>query len=175
MTEDINENHLLDIVDEDNNIISTATKEEKFEKELISRNVSVFLRDKNNYYVFVKRSKNKKSFPGRIDIIVAGHVNHGESYKDAVNREMEEEIGFIPKVKLLGVIYQEFLDANNKKSRYFTGVFLGQINRELKINHREFKMYKKMGIKELQIMINRTSDMFCPFLINEYKILKKYL
>ena len=58
----IDDNHLIDIVDQNDIIIGKDTKENKFKKELISRNVVAFIKNSKNKYIIVKRSSKKKNF-----------------------------------------------------------------------------------------------------------------
>ena len=57
------EDHLIDIVDKNDKIVGCATKEEKFEEELISRNVVAFIKNKKGELIIVKRSPRKRSWP----------------------------------------------------------------------------------------------------------------
>jgi 8-oxo-dGTP pyrophosphatase MutT (NUDIX family) len=54
--------------------------------------VTIFIHHQNKY-LFIKRNKNKKIQPGKLNGI-GGRVEYGENYVDAVIREVAEETGF---------------------------------------------------------------------------------
>ncbi len=60
---------------------------------LIHRAVHVVVRDAAGRIYLQKRSRNKRIQPGRWDTSVGGHVDPGESYRQAALRELHEELG----------------------------------------------------------------------------------
>jgi isopentenyldiphosphate isomerase len=50
--------------------------------------------------VFQRRSQNKDTYPGRLDVAVGGHYRAGEGF-DEVVREIEEELGISPSSEAL--------------------------------------------------------------------------
>lgn len=118
------EQELLDIVDSNDKVIGRDTKENKFIKGLITRNVAIFILDHNKRLLIAKRSSNKKSFPNRYDLAACGNVKAGETYKEAAEREVSEELGIKCNLKFLGKIFNEFKE-NKITIRYFTGIFFG--------------------------------------------------
>ena len=157
---------LLDIVDENDIVIGKDSKENKFEKELITRNVAVFLRDSEGKFIIVKRAAHKKSFPNRLDVAACGNVSAGESYEDAAKREMEEELGIECEIRLLKKIYHEF-EENGKKLRYFTGIFTGTCDKAAKPND-EIASVMKMTLPEIRSAINTTPEIFTPGFMNDF-------
>lgn len=87
-------NGLFAIVDEDDNVIGQATRKECHSKGLIHRSVMFFVFDDEGRVLVTKRTQNKDFFPGYWSIVLGGHVHAGESYEDAVKRELKEEAGF---------------------------------------------------------------------------------
>ena len=83
----------FDIVDENDNVIDKASREECHEKSLIHRSVMFFVFNEKGKVLVTKRTKNKDFFPGFWSIVMGGHVGSGESYEEAVAREVEEEVG----------------------------------------------------------------------------------
>ena len=88
---------MLDIVDEFDNVIGTDTKANKFKKRFISRNVAIFIKDKEGKFIVAKRAASKKTFPNCIDTAACGNVKAGESYKEAALREIKEELNITKK------------------------------------------------------------------------------
>jgi isopentenyldiphosphate isomerase len=157
---------LLDIVDEKDNVIGQDTKENKFRKELISRNVAIFILDNNKKLLIVKRSPYKKSFPNRYDLAACGNVKSGESYQEAAIREVKEELSINCNLKFFGKIFNEFKE-KDIIIRYFTGIFLGYFSEEVKLND-ELVELKRLSVKEVEDLINKDKELFTPGFIKDF-------
>lgn len=98
---------IVDIVDESNNVISSASVEDAHDQRLLHRVAGVFVFNTDGFIYLQTGNKYNK-----LDVSVGGHVQKGESYEDAARREMFEEIGldvpvyqvstFLPKNARLG-------------------------------------------------------------------------
>jgi isopentenyldiphosphate isomerase len=130
---------LFDVVDEEDNVIGKASREECHENGFIHRSVMFFVFDSKGRVLVTKRTENKDFFPGYYSIVLGGHVHAGEDYEEAVVREVEEEIGLsvkpflistfkkrIPEerenVKVFGVVAKDDIDLN--KDELESGEFL---------------------------------------------------
>lgn len=84
----------FDIVNENDEVIGTATREECHNNpNIIHRVVHFTLFDKENSSVlFTKRSLKKKFDAGK-SVFLGEHVLTGETYEDAVIRGVKEELG----------------------------------------------------------------------------------
>lgn len=71
----------------------TATREECHEKGLWHRAVYAFIIDNDSNVLLQKRSGNKKLWPNLWDVTVGGHVDSGEFGRQALIREVKEELG----------------------------------------------------------------------------------
>ena len=85
---------LLDIVTEKGETIRALPRAEIHgNPSLIHRVVHVLVFNGKSELLLQKRSMTKDVAPGKWDTSVGGHVNSGESLKDAVSRETKEELG----------------------------------------------------------------------------------
>lgn len=84
---------ILDLVDEEDEVISQATRKEVREKSLLHRIAKIIIVNDKGEFLVQKRSKNKDIFPGYWDFGVAETVCSGESYEEAASRGLKEEIG----------------------------------------------------------------------------------
>jgi isopentenyldiphosphate isomerase len=161
---------LLDIVDANDKVIGQDTKANKFEKELISRNVAIFLRDSAGNFIIVQRAANKRSFPNRLDVAACGNVSAGESYEQAAKREMQEEIGITCEIRMLKKIYHEF-EEKGKMLRYFTGIFIGTWDRSIQPNE-EIAGVMKMTTQQIKSAIERKPDLFTPGFVSDFHLIE---
>ncbi len=86
---------ILDIFDENEQWIGTATREEAHRKGLRHRTFHCWVvrnHDETPQILFQKRAENKKICPSLYDVSAAGHLAAGESIADGV-REIREELG----------------------------------------------------------------------------------
>lgn len=164
---------LLDIVNENDKIIGQDTKENKFRKELISRNVGVFILDDDKKLLIVKRSPYKKSFPNRYDLAACGNVKANETYKDAAKREVKEELGIKCDLTFLGKIFNEFKE-NDITIRYFTSIFIGHFSGKVKLSD-ELVELQRLNVKEIEELINKNKDSFTPGFVNDFLFVKNKL
>ena len=86
---------LLDVVDEDDNLISVKPRGEIHAKGLMHRAVHILLFNSKGELFLQKRSMNKDEQPGKWDSSAAGHVDSGEAYLDCARREITEELGIV--------------------------------------------------------------------------------
>lgn len=84
----------LDIIDESGRIIGQATRAEcHTNSSLAHRTVHVLVFNSRGELFLQKRSINKDIQPGKWDTSVGGHLNLGETFHQAVQREIKEELG----------------------------------------------------------------------------------
>ncbi len=84
---------LLDIVDGNDNVIGQQWRSEIYAQKLSNfRAVNAFVINKHNQVWIPRRTAQKKLFPQCLDMSVSGHVAAGESYEQAFERELQEEL-----------------------------------------------------------------------------------
>lgn len=84
---------LLDVVDADDIVIGTATRSEVHRRGVRHRAVHILVYNSAGHVYVQRRSWTKDCSPGLWDTSAAGHVDHGETYAQAAQRELVEELG----------------------------------------------------------------------------------
>lgn len=102
---------LVDIVDSENTVIGSADVDTAHDQRLMHRVVGVFVFDKERKNLYLQ---NGNKF-GKLDLSVGGHVQKGESYDDAVVREMYEELGLRTSLRHVST----FLPAEARLNHYW--------------------------------------------------------
>ncbi|MGZ4793813.1 MAG: NUDIX domain-containing protein, partial [Ilumatobacteraceae bacterium] len=84
---------LVDIVDDNDMVIASVTRAEMRAKRLQHRSVGIVVLSSNGRLLIHRRSLDKDIWPGWWDIAAGGVVTAGETYEDAAQRELAEELG----------------------------------------------------------------------------------
>lgn len=87
------DSNLIQIVDERDQPIGSASKQEAWAQGLWHRIVEIILEDGKGNVLLQHRSPTKDTYPNCLDDSVGGHVDAGESYEQAAYRELHEELG----------------------------------------------------------------------------------
>lgn len=154
----------LDVVDEKDEVIGTASREECHEKKLRHRAVQVFIMNEEGDLFIQKRSKKKDSFPGLSEGGVTGHVLTGETYAHAAVRELKEELGIEAKEQDLREMFDFKMLFENEHE--LVKAFLLEYDGQIKIDHDEVVSGKFYSIDEIRQKIKENEKEFSPaFLI----------
>ncbi|MBK8802662.1 MAG: NUDIX domain-containing protein [Fibrobacteres bacterium] len=84
---------MLDVLDEQGRVVSTATRQEVHALGLLHRAVHILVIGTDGRLLLQKRSASKASWPGLWDTSVGGHVCAGEAPLESALRECREELG----------------------------------------------------------------------------------
>jgi 8-oxo-dGTP pyrophosphatase MutT (NUDIX family) len=100
---------LVDVVDEDDRVVTTVTRGEMRRRRLLHRCTYVLLRNAAGEILVHRRTDTKDVFPGAYDVFSGGVCAAGESFDDCARREVAEEFGVVDAD--LGFL---FLDASRR-------------------------------------------------------------
>jgi isopentenyl-diphosphate delta-isomerase len=82
---------LIDIIDENDKVIGKKEKDSVHEDGDWHRVSHAWVLNSKDDVLCHRRADIKKMFPGLWDVIIGGHLSSGETYEEAVKRELEEE------------------------------------------------------------------------------------
>ncbi len=117
---------LLDVVDENDNVIGKATREECHSKRLIHRCAFVLVFNSRGEVLILKRSANTDKYSGFYGI-VGEHVKAGESYEVAASRGVKEELGVDIDLEYL-VKIPAFSEEEKQIGAIFKGLYNGSFH-----------------------------------------------
>jgi isopentenyldiphosphate isomerase len=160
---------LFDIVGDGDEVIGRATRKEAHTLGHIHRSVLFFIFDREGRVFVGQRTDNKEFYPGYWSIVFGGHVNAGESYEDAVSRELEEEAGIREKPAFIGSFKKRFDEKDKENVR----VYMLVAKQELVVDPGEIKQGLFMPAGELEEKMR--SEKFLPETKKLYEILKEHL
>ncbi len=115
----------FDIVDENDNIVGKAARKECHSNpKLIHRGVDIIITNSGGQILLQKRGMKKDLYPGMWTCSATGHNDVGESYQDAAERELEEELGIKTRLSFL-CSYSLRSEAESENLQIFTGMHDG--------------------------------------------------
>ena len=83
----------MDVVDRGDNVIGRKLRSELYAKDSPNcRAINVFLINAQGQLWIPRRTAHKRLFPLHLDMSCRGHVRSDESYEDALQREVAEEL-----------------------------------------------------------------------------------
>ncbi|MGJ0625813.1 NUDIX hydrolase YfcD [Xenorhabdus bovienii] len=109
----------IDIVNEGNEVIAQATRQQMRSQNLRHRATYIVVHDGMGKILVQHRTETKDFYPGRLDATAGGVVMVGENMLDSARREAEEELGIagVPFAEH-GIFYYE-----EKTCRTWGGLF----------------------------------------------------
>jgi isopentenyldiphosphate isomerase len=104
---------LVDVVDENDRVLSQATRPEVRQRNLRHRAVYILVFNQRGQLFVHRRTFTKDIFPGYWDVSVGGVVNAGEDYDTGAARELHEELG-VQNIGLRRLFPMRYEDPGNR-------------------------------------------------------------
>jgi 16S rRNA (adenine1518-N6/adenine1519-N6)-dimethyltransferase len=150
---------LFDVVDAEDQPVSVATRSEVHQAKHLHRAVHVFVFNPRGELLIQQRSMLKDEHPGVWGSSVSGHLNAGESYHEAAQRELEEEMGIITDEPPKEILQ---LAANEQTGMEHLRVFRITYHGKIRFPASEVQSAIWMPICELIAWMNSQPDDFSP-------------
>lgn len=103
-----NQEEIFIIVDKDDNIIDYKPRSVAHKERLLHRTVAVIVFNDKGEVLLQKRSMSVDTAPGHYTVSATGHVSKGESYEQAAEKELREELGVSSKLKFEMKMLKDF-------------------------------------------------------------------
>jgi isopentenyldiphosphate isomerase len=139
---------LFYVVDDDDNILGSATREACHRKGLVHRSIQVLVLDSRNKVLVQKRSVGKDLDAGKWDIGIGGHVKYGESSDESALRELLEEAGIVEDLTYVCTIKHR-----TKKDKENMKVFYCKTDKQIAPNEQEVSEWKFVPLQQLGGML----------------------
>jgi len=155
-----NPNELIAIVDENDKVVGTDTRNNAHKKGLLHREIAVIVFSKKNEILLQKRKDN-----GRYGFSAAGHFPFGESCLQGAVREAREEIGIELKESDLKDIAKLRRDVSRDglRNNVFLKIFEARKDFEIKdfkIDKSEVESIKFFSIEQIEKIISENPEAF---------------
>jgi len=164
----VNKEEIFEIVDEQGNVIGTASRSMCHkDPTLLHRVAHILVFKTNGSLVLQKRALNKDTQPGKWDSSVGGHFDLGETPERAATREMFEELGL--KNQKLEFLHSYICRNTNESELVYT--FKVTTDDEIKYSEQEIDYVKEWTTLEIQASIGKA--VFTPNFEYEFELFYK--
>lgn len=162
----------ITFVNENDEVVGSGTKQDVWTKGIRHRIVRIFVLNSKNEVLLAQRGHTLESLPGRWNESAAGHVDEGEEYQIAAERETEEELGIAnASVTEVGRFKSEEVDEPDKQKKRWTAVYVVRYDGEINPSEREVAALKWMSPKEAHAWMEKSPDEFTEGCILGFRML----
>lgn len=163
---------ILDIVNENDEVIGQAERDEVHRVGLVCRLVYVCFYTSDGQVILQKRSDTKKNDAGKLTTTVSGHVAAGQGYVEAALRETLEESGVeIQEADLehFGVVRADYVQGEYISSAMrglFALMYEGSVD-DLKVEEGDGAGFVVMSLDELESQLAVRPERFAAVLTGQ--------
>lgn len=155
------QNELFVVVDKNDKVIGYKTRYEcHHNKSLVHRGIGVVIFNAKGEVLLQKRSQKKDLYPGFYSISTGGHVTKGETYLQAAQRELYEEIG----IRVWLTLRKKFIIKSEKETEIDT-IFSSIYNGPFKVDADEVEEIQFLPKNKIKKLLKKMT----PFAIKSLK------
>lgn len=160
---------MLEVIDGNDNVIGLEDRTKIHKEGLLHREIHVWFITPTGEVIFQHRSKDKDTYPDKLDATIGGHVEPGMSYEETALKEGEEETGIKLdplKLKLIRKIHKQSFDeatntTNNSMRCQYVYLFEGKIE-DLHPENGKAVGFESWKIDSLPFLSKEDQDKFIP-------------
>ena len=162
---------IFDVVDENDEVQRQATRVEVHREGWRHRAVHIFVLNKNGDLYLQKRSAAKDRHAGQWDSSAAGHLDAGEDYRSAAERELYEELMAKPRVANGEERMREIarLKACEKTGWEFIRLYACEVSGKIRTHGREIACGAYFPVALVQKWIEKRPEDFAPGFIECFR------
>lgn len=144
------EEEYLNVVNENDEIVDRAKREDCHKNNLIHRAIAIFVFNDDGKLLLQKRSRFKDLCKSYWACSVSGHLDIDESYEHAAKRELKEELGIE-----LALEQSFFIKVRQETDSENVRLFLAKNNGPFDFNKKEIEKLGFFSINEIKEMIKK--------------------
>jgi isopentenyl-diphosphate delta-isomerase type 1 len=145
-----NQSELFYLVNDRDEVISSISRHEAHaDRTKIHRSTYIIAKNAQRQILLQQRSQKKDTKPGYWDLSVAGHVTYGQSYDQAAERELAEELGVHAQPRFL----KKMLIPITAETEYVAIYEVTLAETPMNLDHDEVERVKWIDVKKLPTFI----------------------
>ncbi len=159
--EDLNKEEEVVLVDEENNVLGYMGKLEAHKKALLHRAISVIIFNSKGEQLIQQRAWNKYHFAGIWSNTCCSHPRKDESFQQAAERRLFEEVGIkVPLKEEFNFIYKVHDEKSGLTEWEYDTVFTGVYDGAVEFNKDEVAAVKWISTEELEKDIEKNPEQY---------------
>lgn len=148
--EDLNKEEQVVLVDEQNEVLGYMGKLEAHKRGLLHRAISVIVFNNKGEILVQQRALTKYHWAGIWSNTCCSHPRENESFQDAAERRLFEELGFrTPLKEEFQFIYKAYDEKSGLTEWEYDSVFTGTYNEPFNFNKEEINAIRWMNTEDL--------------------------
>ena len=149
------------LVDEDDVVKGFIGKTEAHMKGFLHRAISIMVFNEKKELLIQQRADEKYHWAGIWSNTVCTHPRQGETYQQAAERRLEEELGFQTLLTdIFSFIYKAKDEESGLTEHELDHVFIGNYNGNIPFNEAEVKAVRWVNLDDLRTEIEADPDKF---------------
>lgn len=149
------------LVNEMDEVQGLLGKTEAHERGLLHRAISIIVFNNQGEMLIQQRADEKYHWAGIWSNTVCTHPREDESYQEAAERRLKEELGFsTPLNEVFHFIYKATDEESGLTEHELDHVFIGKYNGEIPFNKAEVKAVRWISMQDLKNEIEANPDNF---------------
>lgn len=150
-------NEQILVVNENDEIVGLDSKENCHSGNgILHRAITIFIINKKNEILLCKRRILKKLWSDFWDTSCSTHVRQDETYEQAGERRLKEELGFSCKLKFVSKFQYQAKFQNIGSENEICALLIGNYTGDVDPNTDEVSNYKWVSVEQLKNEINNT-------------------
>jgi isopentenyl-diphosphate Delta-isomerase len=148
---------IFDVVDENDQVASQASRSVVHTQNLLHRAVSIFVLKPDGRLLLQLRSESKDQYPGCYTSSASGHVDSGEDYETAAARELREELSLDLPIDFLAKF-----PAGPETAFEFTALYQVVTDMAPVLDSGEIAGAEFLSLDEIASMLKASPEQFTP-------------
>lgn len=154
---------LFDVVNDSDEVTGQADRSDVHTSGLLHRGVHILLFDEGGRLLVQRRSADRKQYASLLDCSVSEHVKSGESYLEAAQRGLREEMG-VDEIALQQIV--KFKLNYGPNDNEISTVFEGVIEPDtVRFDPGEIDSIQWFDMEELKITMEKHRSRFCGWFV----------
>lgn len=171
--EDLNKEEMVVLVDEENNVLGYMGKLEAHKKGLLHRAISVIIYNSKGEQLVQQRALTKYHWAGIWSNTCCSHPRKDESFKDAAERRLFEEIGIrTPLKEEFQFIYKAYDEVSGLTEWEYDTVFTGVYDGPFDFNHDEVAQVRWLSPETIEAELQQKPEEYSfwyKIILQEFK------
>jgi isopentenyldiphosphate isomerase len=163
----------FDVIDDDDNVVGRRPGSECVKRGLLHRAIAIVLFDESGDVYIQRRAGWMGWYPGHWTLSVMGHVSSGETYEQAAERELSEELGVACELRRIAKVKTPEWPYGQMVEREYLAIFEGRVKSSTISLSEETEEGRFVPFDELAEMAKKEPERLTPDTLLALEVYRK--